>query len=326
MPADPVNTAVTLACQAMATRFEVVLQGDEPARLRGAGEEALQEVERLDAQLSLYNPMSEVAQLNRRAASGPVRVSAGLFRLLQQAQKLHEETGGAFDITIAPLMRAWGFLAGSGQLPDRSQLDEARACVGMHLVELDAAGSTVRFTRAGVMLDFGAIGKGYALERAATLLRESGITSALVHGGTSTVCAIGVQPNGEPWKIAVEQPPVTGVDAVPSPTPLAVIPLQDEALSVSAVWGKSFMADGKTYGHILDPRTGAPTRGASLAAVVLPSATETDALSTALLTVGLAGHDPIAALRPNMRTLLLAGGEGGARLEFKTRGIHAQLR
>ena len=168
------------------------------------------------------------------------------------------------------------------------------------------------------MLDFGAIGKGYAIERAANLLREAGITSALLHGGTSTVYALGTPPDEEAWNVAVENPPT-----VPDqfPTLLAVVPLQNEALSISAVWGKSFQAGRKTYGHVLDPRTGQPTSHALLSAVVAPSATESDALSTALLTVGAKGHAAISALRPQMRTILMEPTKGKIPFRIRSHGI-----
>ena len=196
----------------------------------------------------------------------------------------------------------------------------------MHLVELDPGNFTVRFAREGVMLDLGAIGKGYAIERAAELLREAGVTSALLHGGTSTVYALGEPAAGETWTVAVEnpktalsaaagsgQPPTVGV------APLVTVPLKDEAMSVSAVWGKSFEAGGKRLGHVLDPRSGQPVSGAVLAVVVLPSATETDALSTALLTLGLEGHDRIAGLRPGIRCLAVA--EHSGRFETRSCGV-----
>jgi FAD:protein FMN transferase len=309
---------VTLARHAMATRFELVLHGEEPSALRAAGEEALDEIDRLEAQLSLFRPSSEIAHLNARAAYGPVRVTPGLFALLEQARKLHDETKGAFDITVAPLVRCWGFMGGTGSVPNPQELEAARARVGMHLVELKREDFTVRFAREGVMLDLGALGKGYAIERAADLLREAGVASALLHGGTSTVYAVGTQPGGAPWQVAIENPKsAMNARTVPvepetrSPGPLATVALRDEAISVSAVWGKSFEADGKVFGHVLDPRTGYPVNGAVLAAVVLPSATETDALSTALLTLGLPGHDHIAGLRPGMRTLVVGETAGG---------------
>ena len=162
----------------------------------------------------------------------------------------------------------------------------------MELVLLDPENLTVRFAREGVMIDLGAIGKGYAIQRAADVLRETGVTNALIHGGTSTIYALGQPPGADAWQVAIEHPgsrvapqestetgscavlrpafspaspPLSAAlssaespecDAAPSRESFISISLRDEALSVSAVWGKSFQAEGKTYGHILDPRTG----------------------------------------------------------------------
>jgi thiamine biosynthesis lipoprotein len=286
----------------MATRFELVLHGENAASLRAAGEEALAEVERIENQLSLYRPGSEIAQVNARAANEAVLVSPEVFSLLQHASKLSDETGGAFDITIAPLVRCWGFMGANGRMPAPEEIAEAREKVGMRHVQLDAASRTVRFARDGVMLDLGAIGKGYAVERGAEFLREAGVTSALFHGGTSTVYAIGHPPEADAWKVAFETPPTRAAVLFHK---LPDMRLRDEAMSVSAIWGRSFQSGEKVFGHVIDPRTGQPVETALLAAVVLPSATETDALSTALLTVDAAGHEAIRSLRPGMRSMLV---------------------
>jgi len=318
---------ITLARNAMATRFEILLHGENPVSLRAAGEEALDEIDRIESQLSLYRPTSEIAQLNARAAHEPVQVSPRVFALLQRAHKLYEETNGAFDITIAPLVRCWGFMNGLGRMPSRDEFAEARSKIGMSLVLLDPSASSVRFAREGVMLDFGAIGKGYAIESAAELLRESGIASALLHGGTSTIYGLGHPPEADTWKIAIENPvnkaheseaasDDTSANELNSLS-LPSICICDQALSVSAVWGRSFQIEGKTFGHVIDPRSGQPVVGALLSAVVSPSATETDALSTALLVTGEKGHETISRLRPNMRTLLVSQSHGKLVLSTK---------
>jgi thiamine biosynthesis lipoprotein len=334
---------VTLARHAMATRFELVLHGPDPIALRSAGEEALQEIERLEAQLSLFRPASEIANINAAAARTPVRVSPAVFELLQQAKSLWRETQGAFDPTIAPLLRCWGFLGGKGSWPVETDLESVRSITGMQLVELSPADRTVRFTQAGVMLDLGAIGKGYAIQVAAELLRELGIDSALIHGGTSTVYALGHPPGADHWSVAIDGPPEAqpAPAAATQPTPptashqpadgssplppgtVAIVPLRDEALSVSAVWGKCFERDGKRYGHVLDPRTGRPVQDALLAAVVLPSATETDAISTAMLVGGPAHFPAVTNLRPGMRGLLLTAPPTG--VEIHSKEIKARL-
>ena len=275
---------VTLARNAMATRFELVLHGGNAGRLRAAGEEALAEVDRLEARLSLYRPSSEIAQVNAQAARRPVRVSPPVFRLLQHAQRLQRETGGMFDIAAAPLVRCWGFMDGGRRVPGADEIAQ------------------------GVMIDLGAIGKGFAIDRAADILREAGLTSALLHGGTSTVYGLGHPPDAAGWKVAI-------IEAPDAPRLGAAVVLRDSALSVSAVWARSFEAAGRTYGHVIDPRTGHPVNHAILAAVGLPSATETDAFSTALLVAGLEGRDAIARLRPDMRALVVGGAEQNFRAE-----------
>jgi thiamine biosynthesis lipoprotein len=288
---------VTLARNAMATRFELMLVGPDAIRLRAAGEEALAEVDRLEARLSLYRPSSEIARVNAQAARQPVRVSPPVFRLLEQARQLHQESGGAFDIAIAPLVRCWGFMTGAGHVPDAAELERVRGVSGMRHVLLDTAALTVRFDEEGVMIDLGAIGKGYAIDRAAEILREAGVTAALLHGGTSTVYGIGAPPGEEAWKVAIE-------GSQDESLTIGTALLRDCALSVSAVWARAFEAGGKQYGHVIDPRTGQPVNNAVVAAVALPSATETDALSTALLVLGAEGREAIEKLRPGMQTWL----------------------
>jgi thiamine biosynthesis lipoprotein len=214
----------------------------------------------------------------------------------------------------------------------------------MHLVHLDREQFTVRFEREGVMLDLGAIGKGYAIDRAIEILREAGISNALVHGGTSTIYGLGHPQDVEGWKVSIPRPQTHGTpepgqfstssvspfdtghgglgkeegQLEPSPA-FATVLLNDSSLSVSAVWGKSFNANGKIFGHIIDPRSGQPANNAIMSAVVLPAATETDAISTALLTLGPAGHDRINNLRPNMKTLVVVDSNG--QYEIKSKGI-----
>jgi thiamine biosynthesis lipoprotein len=240
--------------------------------------------------------------------------------VLDLARLLHRESEGAFDITIAPLVRCWGFMQGSGSWPNPADVTRARQCVGMQHVILDQENLTVQFDRENVMLDLGAIGKGYAIDQAADTLREAGVTSALLHGGTSTVYGLGQPPEEDAWKVAIEAPPETEA----SQQWLATVPLRDEALSVSAVWGKFFAHEGKNFGHVLDPRTGQPVDNAVLSAVVLPSATETDALSTALLVVGADGHKKIARLRPAMKTLVV--GASASHFRPESNGISLKMR
>jgi thiamine biosynthesis lipoprotein len=312
----------------MATKFEIALHGDDPVRLRAAAEEALDEIDRLEAQLSLYRPTSEISRLNAHAGEGPRKVEAGLFRLLERAHRHAMQTDGAFDITSGPLVRCWGFLGGTGHWPDPEAIEAARACVGMRFVELDPRGFAVELRRPGMILDLGAIGKGWAIDRAVEILKDAGVTSAFVHGGTSTVYAIGTPPDQPAWKVAIDAPQLgapapravaTGSD--PPPGVVALAELKDESLSVTAVWGKAIEVNGKRYGHVIDPRTGWPVSSSCLAAVVLPSATDTDALSTALLCLGPDGQDLLRRLYPDIRTLVASPLEGSSSVRISNRGF-----
>lgn len=193
-------------------------------------------------------------------------------------------------------------MRGQGSIPSDSEIEEARANVGSNLLELNSNDRSVHFSRPGMMLDFGAFGKGYAVDRAIELLRDYEITSALLHGGTSTVLGIGRAESDLPWRIAVTGEP-------PSEDVLWLVDLCETSLSVSAVWGKSFASQGRTFGHILDARTGRPSERAELAAVNVSSAADSDALSTALLVEGPNSLTTVAATRPEARALVFANGK-----------------
>ncbi len=306
MPVQQDPQIVTVARVAMATRFEVALHGDDPARLRAAAEEALDEITRIEGIFSLYLPTSEIAHLNERAAYKPVPISPEVFALLDRCLALTEETAGAFDITVAPLMRCWRFIDDIGATPTEKEIDKARACVGTRHVELDESTQTVHFTREGVMLDLGSIAKGYALESAAALMVENEFGNFLIHGGTSTVCARGTQFDATPWRIAIEHPE----ECEP---PLCIVDLIDESLSVSGIGGKSFVdANGTEQGHVIDPRTGYPTQATRVAAIICNNAAESDALATALLTDGPA---MLSRLSANTRALAAVIKEGQLTIE-----------
>lgn len=270
---------ISLSLNAMATTFEVALHGDDPARLRAAGEEALREIERLDRQLSFYDPNSEISRVNARAAREPVKVDPRVFRLLKRCIEISRLTSGVFDINIVPFLRLWGFTGDGGRVPSSVDLDHAKVNAGIQYVKLNDEEYTVRFKKKGVSIDLGAVAKGYAIEQAVEILRECGVTSGLIHGGTSTVYGLGSPPDQDAWRVAIRNP-------ADEAHPVEVVDLVDCALSVSAVHGKSFREGGIEYGHIIDPRTGQAVAGTRLAAVIGPSPTDSDALSTALLVLG----------------------------------------
>jgi thiamine biosynthesis lipoprotein len=290
------EVVVRVELPAMATRFQLVLAGDDPVRLRAIGEEALAAIAECDAAISPFRAGSAIARANAAAHERPVAVDPMTFELLVACRELHAATGGRFDPTVGPLLAALGFRSAPPQGP--AGIAAARARVGMHLVELDAAASTVRFLRPGMALDLGAIGKGHALDLAAEVLRSFGVARALLHGGGSTVLALGAPPGLPGWKIGI---------GPWEPQPTAT--LRDLSLSVSAGHGQQQrLPDGSAAAHVVDPTTGAPVAAAgSLAAVVAPSARTTDAWSTALLV------DPRLPAPPGGANLTASGPADGVR-------------
>ncbi|HEX7070547.1 MAG TPA: FAD:protein FMN transferase, partial [Rhodothermales bacterium] len=197
------------------------------------------------------------------------------------------------------------------------ELEAARSVTGMHLVRLDRERRTISFERPGVMIDLGGIGKGYAVDEAIGILREAGVERAFLHGGTSTSYGLGTPPDGLAWNVSIDAP----ADVADADASLAVADLRDASLSVSAVWGKAFTFGGREYGHVIDPRLGEPVEGAVLTAVVCESATEADALSTALLVEGRRSAALLERMRDRCRALLLFPSSDSSHYE----GIEAGL-
>lgn len=262
---------------AMACRFEVLLSGEDARYVAAAGA-ALDLVERLEAQLTVFRSASEVVHLNQRAACGATPASPELLALLRHCRELHEKTSGAFDVTSTPLSRCWGFLRREGRLPSDAEIAAARAVVGMQHVDFDEELRTVHFRRDGVELNFGSIGKGFALDQMAPLLRRCGVARALLSAGRSSVLAIGGDEGGFLVDVVSPQAPSGR---------LTRLRLRDAALGTSGAGVQFMEVDGKRYGHVLDPRTGWPASGVLSASVVASGAATADALSTAFLVGGL---------------------------------------
>jgi thiamine biosynthesis lipoprotein len=276
----------------MACRFQVTLSGEHSGHI-AAAREALDEVDRIEDVLTVFRDASEVARVNREAADGPVPVSDTLLDVLRRCRKIHEAVEGAFDPTSAPLSRCWGFLQREGRLPDGAEIAAALALVGLDKVDVDSQGRTIRFRRRGMALNFGAVGKGYALDRAAALLRERGVPRALLSAGGSSVLAFG---GGEGFPVELRSPRAASV--------IARLEVADAALGTSGAGEQFFEAGGRRYGHVLDPRTGWPAAGVLSASVGAPAAADADALSTAFLVGGPALAERYCDAHPGTLALL----------------------
>ena len=259
------------SADAMGSTYSIAVYGDDRVQLEAAVDAAFDEVRRLDDLLSNYKPESEWSEVNREAAQRPVKVSPELFRLLQECLEYSRESEGAFDISVGPLMKVWGFYKGSGHLPHRAEVQAAMAKVGYRHILLDPANQTVRFDRPGVELDPGGIGKGYAVDRMVDVLKQKGVGIALVAGSGSSIYGLGAPPE-EPkgWRIDIKDP----WDVSKS---LAEVYLRDMSMSTSGSYEKFFRAEGKIYAHIMDPRTGYPAQGSVSVSVVAPRTIDSEA-------------------------------------------------
>ncbi len=271
---------ISLAANAMGTRFELVLMDGDTHRLRAVGELALREITECHQRFNLFDSGSWLNSINRRAGDEAVPLDDLTFQLLNICQQVHRDSGGAFDITVAPLMLATGLHNPDGP-NDIADLEHARDCVGMRHVQLDPGAKTIQFTKPGVSLDLGAVAKGFAIDLAIELLQEHSITCALLHGGTSTAAAIGSPPDQDSWRIKVHTH-----NATQPHEPDITVRLNDTALSVSAPTGRMIETHSQTISHIMDPRTAAPASCGAYAAAIAQSACLADAWSTALLVLG----------------------------------------
>lgn len=279
---------------AMACRFEVTLDSED-VRHVDAARAALDEVDAIEASLTVFRETSELSCLNRQASAAPVPVSPGLFTLLSLCRELHAATGGAFDPSSTALSRSWGFLERRPRLPADEEIVAARARTGMDKVTLDDMGRAVRFAVPGVELNLGAVGKGWALDRIAASLRVRGVGRALLTAGGSSHRGWG----SESWELALG----------PGGEDLGLLRLRDAALGTSASGEQHFEADGRRFGHVLDPRTGWPAEGVRSASVVTSEAAVADALSTAFLVGGPVLAAPFCAARPGTMALLVLDAE-----------------
>jgi thiamine biosynthesis lipoprotein len=277
----PVTTSATLrevreVHYQMGTYLEVTVWHDEPETAKRLIREAVRAVHRLDEILSNYDSDSALSHLNQHAGTGATRVPAELFELLIAAREFSEKTGGIFDVTIGPLMELWRQAAEDNRLPSRERLAQTLAVVGYRNLALSRP-DEVALTRAGMNIDLGGIGKGYAVDRVTQMFKAAGVTTALINFGGSSMSAIGAPPGKNGWEIVIK----TTNDRL-----RGAIQLRDTALSTSGSMGRWWTIDGQKYGHLIHPLTGTPTTETRTAVVVTRSATRAEALTKPLVLVG----------------------------------------
>ena len=285
----------------MGSTCEIAVWDADRARALRAVRAAFAEMQALDALLSTYKPASEISRLNARAGGALEKIDPRTFEALRAAKDASAQSDGAFDPTVGPLLRAWK-LREPGVVPvgpEVTEFDRARQNLGWRDLVLDESSGSARLARAGMELDLGGIGKGFAVDRAVDILKEAGVPSALVNF-SGNLRAYGRPPRGRAWKFEVRHPREEG-------RAMAVVEFEEGALSTSGDYERrtTIRLEGKSYTHIVDPKSGRPVEGVASVTVFAPTATEADALSTAAFVMGPRAGAEFLAKRPGVQGLLV---------------------
>ncbi len=292
----------------MGTSITVEAIGGIAASRAAAVDEAFAAMVEVDRLMSNYKPDSELTRLNTTAALRPVKVSDPLWSVLQAAQRVSRASGGAFDITVGPLVRLWGFHDKRPHVPSAAELARVRPIIGHEHVVLDEATHTVRFRRPGVELDLGGIAKGFAVELAGRALQRRGYSGMVDAGGNQFL--VGLPLNKAHWQVGIADPE--------NPTTLlGTLEVDGGGVSTSGGYHNYFVSGGKTYGHLIDPRTMAPGNTALSVTIVSPDATLADALSKPAYLLGpVKGLALVESFPGAMAIIAYRGTDGQVRLRM----------
>ena len=262
--------------EAMGTFVSVTAIHEDREVAKAAVDAAFEEIKRVNSVMSNYDPDSELSGVNGSGTS-PVMISDELYLVLWESKKYSDMTGGAFDVTVGPLMKEWNRARAAETAPDPQALAAARSRVGCRKMILDEKERTVRFETEGMEIDLGAIAKGYAADMAASIMRGKGVDNGLVNAGGDIV-AFGHKQDGAKWTIGLRDPANAGAT-------VTEIEVSGMAVTTSGNYEKFISSGGKKYSHIFDPRTGESSNCIS-ASVIAPTAIEADALSTSICVMG----------------------------------------
>lgn len=264
----------------------------------------LSELKKVDASLSVFNQLSTLSSVN---AGKTERTDAMLYDVLKKAQHISQVTDGAFDVTVMPLVNAWGFGFKKGQFPTEAQIDSLRQFVGYKRIEL-TSDSLLKKEDSRIMIDCGAIAKGYSVDRVARLLRENGVRNYMIEIGGEVVTK-GRNPEGTPWQIGISRPVEEGNAEAGLQT---VLSLENAALATSGNYHNFYVRNGRKYAHTIDPRTGHPVEHSLLSATVIaPDCATADAYATAFMVMGLDKAKHILEQQKSLKAYLIYADEQG---------------
>ena len=273
--------------QMMGTYTQIVLRTPHEHLGRAAAEAAFDRQHRVDDLMSYHRSDSELARINREAYASPVTVDQLTFDVLERAVEISQWSDGAFDITVGPLVDLWNRAADSNTLPTEDELAEAQSKVGWTQLKLDPQQRSVAFLVEGMRIDLGGIAKGYAIDRSVDVLRQRGVTGAMVDIGGDIRCFL-VGPSDRAWRIGVQDPDPTHGDLDGAPAYLWVLNLRNKAVATSGHYRRFALIDGEKISHIVDSRSGRGSDRLMSVTVLADDAMTADALATA---VSVLGHE-----------------------------------
>jgi thiamine biosynthesis lipoprotein len=294
---------VPFRTQTMGTWGTINVATPDSASVADAALAGLLVFHHVDSLMSNWTETSEVARINREAGKTKIVIDREVATVIALALDVSRATEGAEDITVEPLVRAWGFLGGKPRVPTSEEIKSVLPRVGYQKIRLDAKTPAIALTRDDVRIDLGGIAKGYAVDVAADALRRAGVTNALVDL-TGNMMAMGSAPGHEGWVVGVRDPSRKD-------SHLLRVHLHDEAVSTSGSYEQFVEAGGKRYGHIIDPRTGWPVSGVSSVTVVAKSALECDAWDTGLFVLGSEKARRLAKARDDIAIIVIESAAGG---------------
>jgi thiamine biosynthesis lipoprotein len=318
LAANPLLKRFEYSLPRMGTMFRIEMYSASSAQASKAAEAAFTRAEELEQIMSDYRPDSELMRLSREGATAPFPVSSDLYDVLAKSLWTSELSRGVFDVSIGPLVDLWRGARKTGRLPDPNEISKARALVDYRNIELDPASHTVLLKRAGMKLDLGAIGKGYAADQMLAVLQSQGIDHAMVVAGGEVV--VGEPPTGNSgWKVVIDT-----ADGV-SGTPPCSLLLRAAAVSTSGDEHQFLEVNGHRYSHVINPATGWALEGESSTTVIARDSTTADALATALSLMSVADGIRVAESLPGVSALWVRR-VGGEWKYFASRGFPASCR
>lgn len=259
----------------MGGRFDISIVAKDSLLAEQNIDEVIAEISRIEYLISDWKPSSQVTQVNQNAGIQPVKVDKEVFELTQRAIAFSKITDGAFDISFAAMDRIWKFDGSMTEMPSAEAIKKSVEKVGYQNIVLDSVQSTIFLKIKGMKIGFGALGEGYATDKCRAMMLAKGVEAGIVNG-SGDMSTWGKQPSGKPWKIGITNPFKTEKN-------IAIVPLENEAVTTSGSYEKFVILDGKRYSHIINPATGMPATGLCSVTVFGPNAETANGLSTSLM-------------------------------------------